>query len=91
VLAAFAQESRDVGSLPGQEIPDPLSERELEVLREVARGATNQEIAETLVLSVKTVKHHVSHMLVKLEASNRTQAVARARSLNLLSDEHDQF
>ncbi len=70
-----------------QGLLDPLSERELEVLRELAQGASNQEIAERLVITVDTVKRHVSNLLAKLEASNRTQAVARARRLGLLSDE----
>jgi LuxR family maltose regulon positive regulatory protein len=87
VLAACAREGAGGKALPQQRLHDPLSERELEVLRELAQGASNQEIAETLVLSIKTVKHHVSNMLAKLGASNRTQAVAQARSLGLLSGE----
>jgi LuxR family maltose regulon positive regulatory protein len=65
---------------------DPLSAREQEVLHLVARGASNQEIAETLVVAPDTIKHHVSHILSKLEVANRTQAVARARALGLLSN-----
>ena len=66
---------------------DPLSEREQEVLHLLAQGASNQEIAEQLVVTAATVKFHVSHILSKLQARNRTQAVARARSLGLLSAE----
>jgi LuxR family maltose regulon positive regulatory protein len=66
---------------------DPLSEREQEVLRLLAQGASNQEIAEQLVVTAATVKFHVSHILSKLQARNRTQAVTRARSLGLLSAE----
>lgn len=66
---------------------DPLSERELDVLREIARGSSNQGIADLLVISVETVKRHVSNILSKLGAANRTQAVALARRLGLLSDE----
>lgn len=65
-------------------LPEPLSERELEVLRLVATGATNKDIAEQLFITVATVKKHVSNMLVKLDTPNRTQAVARARELGLL-------
>jgi LuxR family maltose regulon positive regulatory protein len=61
-----------------------LSERELEVLQLIAQGATNQEIAERLVITVGTVKSHINHILGKLDAHNRTEAVARARSLGLL-------
>jgi LuxR family maltose regulon positive regulatory protein len=66
---------------------DPLSDREQEVLCLLAQGASNQEIAEQLVVTAATVKFHVSNILSKLQARNRTQAVARARSLGLLSAE----
>src|SRR5262249_53411671 len=63
---------------------EPLSEREQEVLRLLARGASNEEIAGNLVIAVGTVKRHVSNILAKLTVSNRTQAVAHARELGLL-------
>jgi ATP/maltotriose-dependent transcriptional regulator MalT len=63
---------------------EPLSQRELEVLRLIAEGATNQEIADELVLTVNTVKRHISNIFGKLDVSNRAQAIARARQLNLL-------
>jgi LuxR family maltose regulon positive regulatory protein len=63
---------------------ESLSERELEVLRLIAQGATNHEIAEQLVITVGTVKSHMNHILGKLNAHNRTEAVARARGLGLL-------
>ncbi|MFL5807464.1 MAG: LuxR C-terminal-related transcriptional regulator [Roseiflexaceae bacterium] len=66
---------------------EPLSARELEVLHLMARGASNQEIAEKLVLALNTVKRHVSNIIAKLGAANRTQAVAQARPLGLLADE----
>ncbi len=66
---------------------DPLSTREREVLPLMARGASNQEIAEALVITVDTVKRHVGNILGKLQANNRTQAVAQARTLGLLADE----
>jgi LuxR family maltose regulon positive regulatory protein len=62
---------------------DRLSQRELEVLRLIADGATNKEIADELVLTVNTVKRHISNIFGKLEVSNRAQAIARARQLNL--------
>src|SRR5262249_7787513 len=67
-----------------QPLADPLSERELEVLQLLAEGRANAEIAARLVIEVSTVKRHVSNILAKLSASNRTQAVARARELRLL-------
>jgi LuxR family maltose regulon positive regulatory protein len=63
---------------------EPLSNRELQVLRLLAAGKSNQQIADELVVVVDTVKKHVSHILDKLEAANRTQAVARARAMGLL-------
>ncbi len=67
-----------------QTLEEDLSEREREVLILMAAGAANQEIAETLVVSIHTVKTHVAHILAKLHAANRTQAVARARELGLI-------
>lgn len=61
-----------------------LSERELEVLRLVASGLGNHAIAERLVLSPGTVKRHLHNIMEKLDAANRTEAVARARALELL-------
>jgi LuxR family maltose regulon positive regulatory protein len=63
---------------------EPLSERELDVLRLMATGATNQAIAGTLVITVGTVKSHINHILGKLGARNRTEAVARAREYRLI-------
>jgi LuxR family maltose regulon positive regulatory protein len=67
-----------------QPLVDPLSERELEVLQLIAAGASNEEIAEQLVIAIGTVKRHVSNILGKLTVSNRTQAVARAQAIGLL-------
>jgi NarL family two-component system response regulator LiaR len=58
--------------------PEALTERELEVLRLIARGLSNQEISETLVISHKTVKTHVSNILSKLHLADRTQAAIYA-------------
>jgi LuxR family transcriptional regulator, maltose regulon positive regulatory protein len=75
------------GRLLEQPLVEPLSVRELEVLHLVARGDSNQEIAEVLVIALDTVKRHVTHIFEKLGVNNRVQAVARARALGLLSDE----
>ena len=63
---------------------DPLTGRELEVLRMLAAGRSNQAIARELVVTLDTVKKHVGHVLGKLGAANRTEAVARARELSLI-------
>jgi LuxR family maltose regulon positive regulatory protein len=63
---------------------DPLSERELEVLQHVARGLSNQEIADKLFLSAGTVKRHMSNIYQKLDVHSRTQALERARTLKVL-------
>ena len=71
-----------------QPLLDPLSQRELEVLRLLAAGASNQEIAMALVVTPGTVKLHVNHILSKLGVHSRTRAILRARDLGLLPDEH---
>ena len=67
-----------------QGIVEPLTSRELEVLEMLAAGRSNQAIARELVVTLDTVKKHVSHVLGKLGAANRTEAVARARQLDLI-------
>jgi DNA-binding NarL/FixJ family response regulator len=72
--------------IPSQEVPllGGLSPREREVLQLLARGQTNREIAQQLIVSVSTVKIHVEHILAKLGVSDRTQAAVRAIELGLL-------
>jgi DNA-binding NarL/FixJ family response regulator len=79
VVAAFAR-------LPVEAPPpaSPLSERELDVVRLLARGHSNREIAAALFLAEGTVKNHVTNVLGKLGARDRTQAALRARELGLL-------
>jgi LuxR family maltose regulon positive regulatory protein len=100
VLAAFACEQRQIvqqetiptaskalprpSSQAAQQLFEPLTPRELEVLLLLAEGTSNQEIARQLVVSLATAKKHVASILSKLGAENRTQAIARARSLSLL-------
>ncbi|HNP73147.1 MAG TPA: response regulator transcription factor [Kouleothrix sp.] len=64
--------------------PEALTERELEVLRLLARGRQNKEIASELVISERTVKFHVSAILAKLGVGNRTEAVGKAAQLGLI-------
>ncbi len=67
-----------------QPLEESLSERELEVLRLVAAGLSNRDIAQELVLATGTVKKHTNNIFTKLGVRNRTQAVAQARELGLL-------
>ena len=67
-----------------ESLDEPLTERELEILALVADGLSNRDIAETLVLSVGTVKAHIHNLTGKLGANNRTEAVAIARRLGLI-------
>lgn len=71
-------------------VPASLTQREVEVLRLVARGHTNRQIALNLFVSVSAVKKHVHHILSKLEVSDRTQAAVRANELGLLADREDE-
>jgi LuxR family maltose regulon positive regulatory protein len=77
-----ALRAQGVTAAPG--LVDQLTSRELEVLEMLAAGSSNQVIASQLVVTLDTVKKHVSHVLSKLGAANRTEAVARARELSLI-------
>jgi len=70
---------------PVSSLAEPLSDRELEVLRLVAAGRSNHEVAQVLIVSPNTVKTHLKNIYAKLGAHSRTQALARARELGLLS------
>ncbi|MFC1975770.1 LuxR C-terminal-related transcriptional regulator [Chloroflexota bacterium] len=90
LLAAFPivepeQADRSNTQIPTSELVEPLSERELEVLQLIAKGLSNQEIATKLFLSLHTVKTHTRNIYSKLNAHNRTEAVARARSVGILA------
>jgi LuxR family maltose regulon positive regulatory protein len=85
LLAAFPPAAFGAVTSAGSEtLIEPLSERELEVLRLIASGATNQQIADRLVIALGTVKAHCSNIYGKLGVSSRTQATARARDLGLV-------
>ncbi len=79
---AAPPQRRAVATSPG--MVEPLTDRELEVLRLIAAGKSNQRIAHDLVVALDTVKKHVTHVLGKLGAANRTEAAARARQLGLI-------
>ena len=77
----------DDGAIPRAPVPhlaEQLTGRELEILALLATGQSNQRIARRLFISLDTVKKHVSHVLGKLGAGNRTEAVARGRELGLI-------
>ena len=80
--AAPGSGRRAAPAVPG--LAEPLTGRELEVLRLLATGKSNQRIAHDLVVTLDTVKKHVTHVLGKLGAANRTEAVARGRDLGLI-------
>ena len=67
----------------------PLTEREAHVLRLIAQGMQNKEIAGELCLTVATVKHHVGRLLNKLAVGSRTEALVKARQLGLLTEHYN--
>jgi LuxR family maltose regulon positive regulatory protein len=83
LLAALEQDASGTAP-PAAELPEPLSERELEVLVLIAAGKSNRQIARELFVTAGTIKAHLRNIYRKLEAHSRTQALARARELNLL-------
>jgi ATP/maltotriose-dependent transcriptional regulator MalT len=86
VAGLLSQFDREIGITPGAHQPliEPLTVRELEVLRLLADGLSNGEIARQLVVALGTVKTHTASLYRKLDVISRTQAVARARELGLL-------
>jgi DNA-binding NarL/FixJ family response regulator len=84
VIAEFTRVSSLVPAAQMEQLVEPLSERELEILGLIARGASNREIADQLFIAEGTVKNHVTHILGKLGVRDRTQAALKARELGLL-------
>ena len=84
LLAAFEPSQVEQPAATEQPLIESISERELEVLRLIATGLSNPEIAQELIIAVGTVKAHSSAIYRKLDARGRTQAVIRARELNLV-------
>jgi LuxR family maltose regulon positive regulatory protein len=80
--AAVAQDAPEAAT--SVRLPEPPSERELEVLALIAAGEANQEIADRLFVSTSTVKTHINNLYRKLGVRSRTQAIARAKELGLL-------
>ena len=84
LLAIFARLAAGQAPPPPPPPPQVLSKRELELLRLIAAGSANKEIARDLVISLGTVKRHTVNIFTKLDVKNRTEAVAKARQLGLL-------
>jgi DNA-binding NarL/FixJ family response regulator len=84
VVARFARMTDGEAAPRPQPLVVPLSERELEVLRLLAEGSSNREIASALFLAEGTVKNHVTNLLGKLGARDRTQAALRGKALGLI-------
>ncbi len=88
LLAAFEVQTRDERPTPSvlgpSSLVEPLSPRELEVLRLIAQGLSNQEIGERLFLALDTVKGHNRRIFDKLQVQRRTEAIARANELGIL-------
>ena len=82
VLAEFTRLS-DQSPASSATLIEPLSDRELEILRLIANGSSNREIADALFITEGTVKNHVTNILGKLDARDRTQAALKARELGL--------
>jgi DNA-binding NarL/FixJ family response regulator len=85
VLAEFTRLSdhRPANAAP---LIEPLSEREREILRLIANGSSNREIADELFITEGTVKNHVTNILAKLDVRDRTQAALKARDLGFIKD-----
>jgi len=83
VVSEFAR-LKPPTAITAASLPDPLSEREIEVLQVLAQGHTNKEIADQLYLAEGTVKNYVTSILQKIGARDRTQAAIRAKELGLL-------
>ncbi|HPH95424.1 MAG TPA: response regulator transcription factor [Anaerolineaceae bacterium] len=67
-----------------QALAEPLTDREMEVLRALAEGLSNREIADRLIITEGTVKNHVSNLIAKMNVRDRTQAVLRGQELGLI-------
>ena len=84
LLAMLGEQADEAASSAGSRTLGPVSGREAEVIRLIAAGASNGDIATQLGITLPTVKSHVAHIMDKLDASSRTQVVARAREGGLL-------
>ncbi len=82
--AVVARARAATAPVPGRELADPLTDREVEILSYLPSRLTNTELAEQCFVSVNTIKTHMAHIYRKLDAANRNEAIARAREIGLL-------
>lgn len=87
LLGIFINEKQQGSPAKQQGLIEPLSDRELDVLKLIANGLTNQEIASKLFLSLNTIKVHTRNIYQKLGVNSRTQAIAEAREKNIIAFE----
>jgi LuxR family maltose regulon positive regulatory protein len=86
LVPAAVQTHKTSAALPASYLVDPLSERELEVLKLIANGLSNPEIARKLFVATSTVKRHINNIYAKLNVHTRTQAVAKGKELKVLGE-----
>lgn len=84
VVQEFSRVSNMVPATNSEVLPEPLSEREVELLGLIASGLSNKEIADALFITEGTVKNHITHILGKLGVRDRTQAALKAKELGLI-------
>ena len=84
LLAAFDQDAANQKQVTYQQLVEPLSERELEVLKLLATELSGPEIAQDLMVSINTVRTHTQNIYTKLGVNNRRSAVREAKKLNLI-------
>lgn len=85
VVSEFSKISKPVKKISNELMPEPLSPREIEILKIVATGASNREIAEQLFISEGTVKNHLSSILNKLGVRDRMQAILKAKEFGIIN------
>lgn len=84
VVAEFSRVSSMVAATSSEVLPEPLSEREIELLKLIASGSSNKEIADTLFITEGTVKNHITHILGKLGVRDRLQATLKAKEIGII-------
>ncbi len=85
VVSEFSKISRPAKKIDNEFMAEPLSPREIEILKIVATGASNREIADKLFISEGTVKNHLSSILNKLGVRDRMQAILKAKEFGIIN------